>query len=739
MLYRSPLLFALLLALAVACSDQDLGSTGSPSAIHAFANGCYGVEASGGRALGRTADGFAFGSDRVSFFFKPSGLGRYLLFDDARGYLVSDGTALLRAEELQSDIRRADDTFESDAEWDLEATPETGRFRLRHRKSGRYLGDGGLTPANASAQVTFVPTDGCAAFPEDATYSEGTVEPPTFDDGSVYGIVDTHSHILANYGFGGASIFHGAPFHPLGIEHALTSCEPFHGAGGRKDLFGAGFDAGGSLDIADFVGALASGELPNFNHATEGWPDFTTWPAAPFSSTHQTQYYKWIERAYLGGLRLIVQHAVSNQIICDLLGNGGFQPIRYSCNDMVAVDRQVDEIRNMQDYIDAQEGGPGQGWFRIVTSPEEARKVIRDGKLAVVLGIETSNLFDCALTPPGGEPRCSEADVVARLDEYHARGVRVLFPVHKYDNAFSAGDGDKGILELGNIIQTGHFNNFTTDCDDTTPTVFDNGPATFPGLIEPRDEYLSPAPNDFSQFYEDIIGQLAIFADRIFVPADPGDTDRCQNAGLTDLGEFLIREMMKRGMILEIDHFPRRAYKRVFEILEENDYPAAGTHGLDNDGRLYALGGVSKTGFGRCRNPDQAATMDDGFQERVRRIAENGGFPAIGFGFDLNGFAGAPGPRFGPNSRCNAPQSGPIEYPFSSYAGDVSFSQPRLGNRILDFNTEGLVHIGLLPELIQDVRGDGVTDDELEPLFKSAEAYLRMWEKSERRGASLAD
>ena len=738
MLYRSRLLFVLLFSLAAACSDQDLGSTGSPSAVHAFANGCYGVEASGERALGRTADGFALGSDGASFFFKPSGLGRYLLFDDARGYLVSDGAALLRAEELQSDIRLADDTFESDAEWDLEATAEAGRFRLRHRNSGRYLGDGGLVQENASAQVALVPADGCAAFPEDATYSEGTVEPPTFDDGSVYGIVDTHSHILANYGFGGASIFHGAPFHPLGIEHALTSCEPFHGEGGRKDLFGAGFDAGGSLDIADFVGALASGELPSFNHATEGWPDFTTWPAAPFSSTHQTQYYKWIERAYLGGLRLIVQHAVSNQIICDLLGNGGFQPIRYSCNDMVAVDRQVDEIRNMQDYIDAQEGGPGQGWFRIVTSPEEAREVIRAGKLAVVLGIETSNLFDCALTPPGGEPRCSEADVVARLDEYHARGVRVLFPVHKYDNAFSAGDGDKGILELGNIIQTGHFNNFTTDCDDATPTVFDNGPATFPGLIEPRDEYLSPAPNDFSQFYEDIIGQLAIFADRIFVSADPGDTDRCQNAGLTDLGDFLIREMMKRGMILEIDHFPRRAYKRVFEILEENDYPAAGTHGLDNDGRLYALGGVSKTGFGRCRNPDQAATMDDGFQERVRRIAENGGFPAIGFGFDLNGFAGAPGPRFGPNSRCSAPQSGPIEYPFASYAGDVTFSQPRLGNRVLDFNTEGLVHIGLLPELIQDVRGDGVTDGELEPLFKSAEAYIRMWEKSERRGASLA-
>ena len=34
--------------------------------------------------------------------------------------------------------------------------------------------------------------------------------------------------------------------------------------------------------------------------------------------------------------------------------------------------------------------------------------------------------------------------------------------------------------------------------------------------------------------------------------------------------------------------------------------------------------------------------------------------------------------------------------------------------------------------------GAGVSDAEIEPLFRSAEAYLRMWEKAERRGAELA-
>ena len=50
-----------------------------------------------------------------------------------------------------------------------------------------------------------------------------------------------------------------------------------------------------------------------------------------------------------------------------------------------------------------------------------------------------------------------------------------------------------------------------------------------------------------------------------------------------------------------------------------------------------------------------------------------------------------------------------------------------------------MIHIGLLPELIEDVRRDGATDAELEPLFRSAEAYVRMWERAEARAEALAN
>jgi microsomal dipeptidase-like Zn-dependent dipeptidase len=741
---KKPALVAILVLQALALSGCD--EEGEP--VYWAANRCLAITAADpGQppprklTIAKSGDGYEFSRRgppwRTSFFFKPSGLGTYLLYDDAGSHLVSDGQSLSRQADLLSDVLLVDDSFQSGAEWELLSLGrERAHHRLRHLRSGRYLTTEGLVDeAEEAAAIHLLPGKACAEFPEASLDASGRVRPQRFPDGSVFGFVDTHSHLLSNFAFGGGGIFHGAPFHPLGIEHALADCETYHGVEGRKDLFGFGFE-GGLDNPTQVLVAFVTGETPTANHVTAGYPEFTDWPSTFDSSTHQTQYYRWLERAYLGGLRLVVQHATSNQIICDLIAGGGIQPTRYSCNDMVAVDRILEETYEMEAYIDAQEGGPGEGWFRIVTSPDEARRVISGGKMAVILGIETSNLFDCFLVSSDEFPACTEQDVIDKLDRYHELGVRVLFPVHKFDNGFSAGDGQKAFIELGNFIQTGHFSNYTTDCDPNVPTSFDRGRADFPGLNQPRDDYFAPPPNDMSGFASDPIGTLLPFLGVLLQP--PGSEEVCQSAGLTPLGEFLIEQMMRRGMIVELDHLPRRSYRRAFEILEQNDYPGAGTHGLNGSGALYRLGGISKTGFGRCRSPNTTATMDDGFQARIDLIEDNGGFPAEGFGFDLNGFAGGPGPRFGPDSVCGSNvQEDPITYPFRSFAGDVTFTQPQLGNRIVDFNTEGMAHIGLVPELIEDVRRDGVSDAELEPLFRSAEGYLRMWEKAESRGKML--
>lgn len=694
-----------LLALSAACAPN------APPPV----NGCTTVHLEG-RPLVRDGDRFAFArGEAARFFVKPADLGSVLLYDSDRGYLVAgDGDVWLRQTTLESDVTRGEDGYVSPAEWEL-------GDGLRNRRSGRSL------------PVRFAPADGCVAPPELSLDAEGAVGRTRFDDGDLYGIADTHEHVMSNWGFGGGGIFHGAPFHRLGVEHALADCAAHHGEAGRKDFLGYTFDAGAdALDLTDLLPALLAGELAADNHATDGYPTFTDWPNAPTRATHQAAYYKWIERAWLGGLRLLVQHATSNAVLCELTAGATGLPTRYSCEDSVGIDRSIDEAYALERYVDAQAGGPGAGWFRIVTSPAAAREVIGAGKLAVVLGIETADLFGCKLVPGPMDPVCDEAYVVAELDRYEALGVRAIFPVHKYDNAFSAGDGDRGFIEVGNFLHTGHWSNFVTEGCPDLPAVFDEGDVAFGGLNAPRADYFAPPPNDLSSFPADPVETALPYVGNLLEPPLVGDY--CQNAGLTPLGEFLIGELMRRGMIVELDHLPRRSYQRAFELLAANDYPAAGTHGNTNDGKIYEHGGISKVHLGQCRDPDAPGATLASLNAHLAQIRAAGGYEAEGFGFDLNGLAGARGPRFAPGA-CAEPQEDPVVYPFQSYAGDVTFTEPFVGERAIDFNEEGFVHLGMLPELIEDARNDAGDDAALEPLFRSAEGYVRMWELAEdRRG-----
>ena len=745
---------ALVVALAIgACDSEVLHVERPPAPEHdgpyAFASGCYAMDATlpgstNTRWLAPAAGGdrFAFSATSLEagarFRMRASDLGTYLFYDTEAHYLVGEDRALRREAELLSDVLLVDDGYRSPAEWELEpSVHDPDRLQLRHRASGHYLATTGLSETEADAAViALYPRTGCAGYPELTVDAEGAVDARPWDDGAVYGIAETHAHVFTNFGFGGGGMFHGAPFHRLGVEHALPSCEPFHGVDGRRDLIGYGFSGLSDLDPDAVVPVIVAGRTPEPDHVTDGYPAFTDWPSSWSSATHQTMYYRWIERAWMAGLRLLVQHATSNSVLCDFMTGIDARPTRYSCNDMVAVDRQIEEAYALERYVDAQWGGPGLGWLRVVTTPGDARRVIGEGKLAVVLGIETSNLFDCFLTPREGYEACDEARVSELIDRYHALGVRAIFPVHKLDNAFSPGDGDRNVGQLGSFIDSGHWSSFVTDCP-AVRSVFDRGNVTFGGLNMPRADYLAPAPNDMSGFPEDPIGTLAPFLPQLREP--PLEGDYCQSAGLTPLGEALLRGLMVRGMIVEVDHLPRRSYVRAYEILADNDYPAAGTHGNTNDGIVYELGGVSKIDLGRCSAPDRPGAMGDGLRGRIQLIADHGGYPAEGLGFDFNGFAGGPRPRFGEHSPCTTPQANGITYPFHSYRGDVTFTEPYLGERAVDFDAEGMLHIGLLPELIEDARRDGVTDDDLEPLFRSAEAYLRMWEKAEARGLALSE
>ena len=141
-----------------------------------------------------------------------------------------------------------------------------------------------------------------------------------------------------------------------------------------------------------------------------------------------------------------------------------------------------------------------------------------------------------------------EAYIEAQLDHYYDLGVRAIFPVHKYDNKFSPGDGDRAFIELGNFANSGHWSNFTLDCPDPQVGGFDSGDVNFGGLNMPRDVYDSKAPIDNSKFPTAPLDTTTKYLAEILAPPLMGPY--CQNGTVTPLGEHLVGEMMARGNLV---------------------------------------------------------------------------------------------------------------------------------------------------------------------------------------------
>jgi hypothetical protein len=219
--------------------------------------------------------------------------------------------------------------------------------------------------------VTFVPASGCKPYPEAQVGATGTPFTGSTSMGAVQGTIDAHTHVTA-FEFLGGSFHCGKPWDPLGVQFALPNCKPYEqGVNGQVESF---------LDYG--APAATPGDMI-------GWPTFVNWPG-PTKLSEEGDYYTGIKRAWMAGLRVMVTQLVDNEQLCGLMTTR-----KNPCNDMQAVDLQAHDLRMLQDYIDAQSGGPGTGFFRIVTDPFQARQVINEGKLAVVDGIEVSHLFDC--------------------------------------------------------------------------------------------------------------------------------------------------------------------------------------------------------------------------------------------------------------------------------------------------------------------------------------------------------
>jgi hypothetical protein len=649
-----------------------------------LANGCYALRSVAlDRYVAKTADGYAATSASPGgaepFFLEPPELGRYLLYGPGRDFLAVNGSG----DGVESAAEPSDR-----AEWAVKQSG--GGFTLTSIAAAKPLavgGDGAVGLAG-DARFAFEPAKGCTDYPEVDVSAVGEPAGGPTSYGETAGLVDAHMHMMA-FRFLGGAVHCGRPWHRYGVEYALDDCPDHYPNGGGAVL----------------ENALAGGDRPT--HDPVGWPTFKDWPA-PDSLTHEQSYYKWLERAWMGGLRVFVNLMVDNEQLCDVYPLKANRP--NPCHEMATVRLEIQDIYEMQNYIDAQSGGPGEGWFRIVKNPHQARRVINDGKLAVILGIEVSKLFDCGVYNDAPDPGCDRASIDRQLDAVHDAGIRQMELVNKFDNALSGVAGDSGIIgppvNAANFKETGSFWRMQT-C--TGPEhAHDRTQETNTGQLPSQDAIFGASG-----------GLQAFGVPSGVVPVYP-PAPHCNERGLTDLGEYLLRQMIKRKMIFDPDHMSVKARNQALAFMGSKDYGGiVSSHSWstpDSFPEIYRAGGFIAPYAGGAEGFVHA--WQDTKPLRDKRF-----FFGMGYGADANGFGNQGAPR-------NPAIAPPVRYPFRSFDGSVELQQQRSGERVYDINTDGVAHYGLYPDWIQDLRmigGDAIIKD----MGRGAEAYLQMWERAE--------
>ncbi len=682
-------------AQAVAIDEQN--------AEYQLAQGCYAIQSVSNNQFlkkfhqgGAVDNGLSYHFEDVSveqashFFFKPTSFSNYMLTDKDGRFLASHLPAEASAGRYPGEF----------AEWKISAESDNNggnyyRFfgnglnlELRHntQDGGLYFFDL-LNPTNANSENQFrlIVQNDCKPFPEIEVNSSGDLAGLKGDvDLPVRGFVDPHTH-MTSYEFMGGKMMHGKPMHRWGVEYALPDSKEIHGPDG-------------SLDI---IGNLYAYGDANYRYDTRGWPDFPFWPNHKQIS-HMGYYYKWIERAWQGGLRMATTHLVENEVLCNVQKT--VNPASWidpnDCNTMNSIRLQIQRLHEMQDYIDAQSGGPGKGFFRLVTSAEQSRQVIADGKLAVLMGIEASEIFNCGI-----KDECNRRTVEAQLQEFYDLGVRVMYPTHKFDNKFAGSKVEDGFINLGGVLSTGHFFE-TKECNEDTRG--------------------APMTSGFP-----LIGDVPVISDILdsigYNPEYDESRPHCNKHGLSELGVYLVNRMIDKKMLIELDHMSAETATKVMDIVETRNYSGVITshswmnHAKDGGLHVNAKRLAHAGGFMAPYNSN-ANSLTGTISHYLDTIEQTPFLAGVGLGTDMSGMGGQAGPR------SNSAEK-PLKYPFTNEFG-ITFDKQQSGNRVFDFNSDGMAHYGMLADHLQDIREQSPSSV-YEAVMNSAEAYLQMWERAE--------
>jgi microsomal dipeptidase-like Zn-dependent dipeptidase len=552
-----------------------------------------------------------------------------------------------------------------------------------------------------SAALALALAQGCSPVVDEASTPLPAQAGTSAQGVGVPGFAELHHHMFAEAAFGGGW-FHGSHTGTLArcdggwpeSDHArvrmdlseLLNLCPNSGSVDLSsvpvlsDLFGIAGAVG-----SEFIGKMEGTQGDTGLHDGRRQP-LTEWPRWD-TIAHQQAWEGWLRQAHQGGMSLVVVSLVSNGFLCRVLP---YQNLDRACDEMADIEVQLQMARDFDARTD---------WVEIALSPAHARSIIQSGRMAMVLSIETSKLF-------------GTRDWRTELDRFYALGVRTLQPVHQLDNRFGGAALHNVIFQAGQFIDNCHID---FDCGVTT------GSFTL-GFDVARDAQ-----------------------------------GNCRNVkGLTAEGRELLQAMMGKGMLIDVAHMSERSVQDAYALSQANGYyPLYLSHGhfrevmnpeLAEDEKTtpaWVIRYVRQTGgiFGlRTAHDETRAYTRSGIANNchgsTRSFAQAYEFGRQGlkvpmaFGADLNGFIQQTRPRFGDHGACSATFQAEAD---AHARAQVVNGPPPLGT---DFDRYGLAHVGLLPDLLRDLRQLGANTSVLEG---SAESFLRMWERALAPRSGMAD
>jgi microsomal dipeptidase-like Zn-dependent dipeptidase len=551
------------------------------------------------------------------------------------------------------------------------------------------------------------------------------------------GWVDLHTHPMINLAFAGKLIHGGVDEgsllpQDLSCKGATRATSMAHALGDDRPSHG-GWNAI-SFPCGDEFRKLLLFQFQQGNHALvtnnpgRGYPDFLDWPKWN-DITHQKMWYEWIRRARDGGLRVMVALATNNKTLGDAVSGPG----DAATDDKTSADLQLTEIKALV--------GRHSDFMEVALGAADIKRIVQANKIAVVLGVEIDNVGNFNIFPPGllsgpaGEETQPGRDIITgEIQRLYNAGVRYVLPIHVVDNLF----GGTAIYEDGfntsNLREARHY--WEIECAN--------------------------AGDGITHTYTDGYDVLRAAAAFLKLGLDPlrrsGPGPACQGhrnkRGLTLQGIHAIKQMMKRGMIVDIDHMSHNSAERTLEIAEQFQFPIVSGHSgirgqaganaensrtrkqLERISKLHGMFGLGSDGVSRSAWAGQYQTAMNvmGYQsaDTMKAVYRNG---AVSFGTDLNGLVKGPMPGGG-----------------NRVVYDASFPKSASGSKSWDYNTDGVAHYGMLADFVRDVRTApsnnstgpggvplGVVGSELvdDHLNRSANYFWQMWERIEARKGNV--